>query len=77
MPHNFKDVVDSKKLPTGAKIIYFSDGRYKFIPSETYRNQKEKCRFKKAIKETDISNTTQKHCEVLIDNIFKVLLKTQ
>lgn len=66
-----KDIVDSKKLLTGAKIIYFSNGKYKFIPSRNYMELKEKYKFKKIVQKNALGR--EEHCSKLIDSIFEIL----
>lgn len=69
-----KDVVDSKRLSTGAKIIFFNDGKYKFFPSKTYIEAKKKNTLKGAIQKADNSET-RKRCSDLVDRIFGLCTK--
>lgn len=69
-----KDVVDSRRLSTGAKIIFFNDGKYKFIPSKTYIETKRKNILKGAIQKADNSDM-RRHCSKLIDDIFTLYKK--
>lgn len=68
------DVVDSKRLSTGAKIIFFNDGKYKFIPSKTYIDTKKKSVLKGAVQKAD-NIQMKKHCGKLIDDIFALYTK--
>lgn len=69
MPIDYKDLVSTKKLPSGAKIFFFSDGKYKFFPSRNYMDNREK--FKVTIK-TEPSSIKE-HCDKLIEDIFQFL----
>lgn len=68
------DVVDSKRLSTGAKIVFFNDGKYKFFPSKAYIDAKKKNILKGAIQKAD-NIQMKKHCSQLIDNIFALYTK--
>lgn len=62
----YKDLVDRKKLSSGAKIFFFADGKYKFFPSQSYIDMKNKEKIKPP-KAEDIDK--------VIDDFFTAILK--
>lgn len=59
-----KNVIDTKKLSTGAFIEFFADGRYKFWPSQKYNTKVANIRI-------NVRKSTKSNCSKLIDDIFK------
>lgn len=70
MPIEFSGVISTRRLPNGAKVIHFTDGKYKFIPSPRYmeiRNKLKSFRSKRTI-----PNCKNNNCNRLINDILAV-----
>lgn len=67
---DYKDLVSSKKLPSGAKVLFFADGKYKLFPSKSYNDRKQKFKAKITIDKAEPSKTIT-NCNKLIEDIFK------